>query len=83
MRSNQQLYTEMSEIIDTYKEEIIENDLSDDDISYDEDTEDNYLRCFIEVLCAKYVDTFGQTELRDMLNSIMEDMEEELISNLN
>jgi hypothetical protein len=83
MRSNQQLYTEMSEIIDTYKEEIIENDLGGDDISYDEDTEDNYLRCFIEVLCAKYVDTFGQAELRDMLNSIMEDMEEELISNLN
>ena len=83
MRSNQQLYTEMSEIIDTYKEEIIENDLGGDDISYDEDTEDNFLRCFIEVLCAKYVDTFGQAELRDMLNSIMEDMEEELISNLN
>jgi len=83
MRSNQQLYIEMSEIIDTYKEEIIENDLGGDDISYDEDTEDNFLRCFTEVLCAKYVDTFGQAELRDMLNSIMEDMEEELISNLN
>lgn len=83
MRDNQKLYIEMSDIVDVYKEEIIEKDLGGDDIAFDEDTEDNFLRCFIEVLCAKYFDTFGQDELRDMLNSIMEDMEEEFISTLN
>lgn len=83
MRDNQQLYTQMSEIIDVYKEQIIEKDLGGDDISFDEDTEDNFLRCFIEVLCAKYFDTFGGDELRDMLNSVVEDMEEAVTSSLN
>ena len=75
MRDNQQLYTQMSEII--------ENDLDGDIIAFDEDSEDNFLRCFIEVLCAKYFDTFGGDELRDMLNSVVEDMEEAVTSSLN
>jgi hypothetical protein len=83
MRDNQRLYIEMSDIVDVYKENIIEQDLGGDDIEFDEDVEENYLRCFMEILCAKYFDTFGQDEMKNMLNSIMEDMEEEFISTLN
>lgn len=83
MRDNQQLYIQMSDIIDTYRDEIIQKDFGGDDIGFDIETEDNFLRCFIEVLCAKYFDTFGGDELRDMLNSVVEDMEEAVTSSLN
>lgn len=81
MKSNEEIYADVVDIIENYFENIIDHHFDGDAEVFDAETEVNILRCFLEVGAAKLYNVTNPSEFNDIVDSVCEDVAEEYVLN--